>query len=150
MGWKGEAKPHPQLHHHIPNQVSTDHQKSTGNPQTIPLNHAVTTSPKCILWPFCHTTYTRAHLISCVGGATPSPHNNTNPTPLFLFLRPCSAPNHSAVVCLINRHGLTFDLLPCPPERSRSRTGPPVATYPLCTPKFESWTGRTRPPGSCF
>ena len=64
--------------------------------------------------PFRHTAHTRAHLISCVGRATPPPHNHTHFTPSLTILRPHSPQNHTGVVCLINCHGLTFDLPPRP------------------------------------
>ena len=157
LGRKGGARPRPQQHHPVPRgcTLPTRCQLTTGSPQIIPqkphsfhMAEMHTTPPR----PFCHTAKARAHLISCVGGANPPPHNHTNHTP---SLRPCSAPNHTTVVCLINWHGLTFDLLSCPWKRgtgvkghTRSGTRPPIAMYPSCTPNVKGRTGRTRLPWS--
>ena len=111
LGRKGGDRPHPQQHHPVPqgppvlNQVLTGHRKSTGSPQAIPQkphrfhkDKMRTTLSRL----FHHTTHTRAHLISCVGGATTPPHNHTHFTPLLPFLWPYSPHNHTGVVCLIN------------------------------------------------
>jgi hypothetical protein len=82
---KGGARPHPKQHHPVPQgpPFSNKYWLATGSSQAIPLKphsflkaKAHTTPSR----PFCHTTHTRTHLISCVGGATPpslppySPH----------------------------------------------------------------------------
>ena len=87
---------------------------ATGSPQTIPQkphsshNAKMHTTPS---WPFCYTAHTKAHLISCVGGATPPPHNHTHFTHSLPFLRPHSPHKHTGVVCLINCHGLDCPLV---------------------------------------
>ena len=98
---------------HITNQMSHDHWKPANNP-TKPHGFHMAKMHITPSRPFCHTAHARAHLISCVCGATTPTCNNT---PSLPFLRPCSAQNHTAVVCLINRHGHTFYLLPCPKKR---------------------------------
>ena len=159
LGWKRGARPYPQQHHPVPQGCTspTKCQLTTRSPQeACKQSHKNHTAPKMHTTPsrlFCHTTHARAHLISCVGKATPSPHNHTNPTPSLPFFQPCSAPNHTAVVSLINWHGLTFDLLPHPQKwvmrkkgYTRSGTQPPIATNPLCAPIVKRLTGRTLPP----
>ena len=78
------------------------HRKPTSNPtqlsQSQNAHNSITTH---------HTAHTRAHLISCVGGATTPPHTLTHFTPSLPFFRPYSPHNHTGVVCLINCHGLT-------------------------------------------
>ena len=71
---------------------------------------------------FCHTAHTRAaYLISCVGGATPPPHNHTHftRTPSLPFLQSHSLHKFTGIVCLISRHGLNFDHAP---ESSRQES----------------------------
>ena len=104
---------------------------------------------------FHHTALTRAHLICCVGGATTPPHNHTHFTPSLPFLRPYSAYNHTGVVCLINCHGLTFDLLPRPlrhPAGIRGHTErgtrPPIITSWLRAPQVKHGPAMPRPTGS--
>ena len=91
LGRKGGARPHPQQQHPLPQgpQFSTKCWLATGSPQTIPQKTHSIHKAKCNTTPsrlFCHTAHTRAHLISCVRGATPPPHNHTHSTPLLLFL----------------------------------------------------------------
>lgn len=59
-----------------------------------------------------HTAYTRAHLISSVGGAIPPTHNHTHFMSLLPFLWPHSLHNCTGVFCHINYHGLTFSSAP--------------------------------------
>ena len=70
------------------------HRKPTSNPQKPHSFHKAKmhTSPSQL---FHHTAHTRAHLISCVGGATPPPHNHTHFTPSLPFLQPYSLHNQS-------------------------------------------------------
>ena len=150
MDWpEGRARPRPQHH----NPLSQGH--------TLPARcHMTTWSPPearehshknhtASVWPK-HNSFTahctcKSSPISCVGRATPPPHNHTN----WPF---CSVP---AIVCLINWHGLTFDLLPCPQKAyhvgQRSHQIGDMTTcphIPFVSPK--SWTldGRTCPHGS--
>ena len=89
LGRKGGARPHSQQHHprscasRTPflNQVLAGHRKSTGSPQAIPQKPHSFHKAKMHAIPsrlFHHTAHTRAHLISCMGGATPPPHNYTH------------------------------------------------------------------------
>ena len=96
-------------------------------------NHTASTRHTTPSRPFYYTTDTRAHLISCVGGATPPPHNHTHSTPSLPFLWSHSPHNHTTVGCLINCHGLTIDLLPRPRRHlvgvkvhTRWETRPPI------------------------
>ena len=95
-------------------------------------NRTASTRPKM------HTAPTRAHLISCVGGATPPPHNHTHFAPSrsrCCSSGPQSTQSHPSVGCLINCHGLTFDLLPRPPRPLRWRgvkVPPPIVTSRSC------------------
>ena len=137
------------------NQVLTGHRKSTGSPQAIPQKPHSFHKAKMHTIPsrlFHHTAHTRAHLISCVGGATPPPHNYTHFTPSLPFLQPYSLYNHTGVVCLINCHGLTFDLLPRPPRHLagvRGHTGwetrPPVVTSRLWAPQVKHGPANATP-----
>ena len=149
LGRKGGARPHSQQHHPVPQgpPFSIRCWLDTGSPQAIPQKPHSFHKAKMHTIPsrlFHHTAHTRAHLISCVGGATPSPHNYTHFTPSLPFLRPYSPYNHTGVVCLINCHGLTFDLLPRPPRHLagiRGHTGrgtrPPVVTSRLWAPQLQ-------------
>jgi hypothetical protein len=95
----------------------TDHRKSTGSAQAIPLKPHSFLKAKTHTIPSrlcCHTAHTRAHLISCVGGATPPHCNHIHFTPSSPPVRPYSTLDHTGVHCLINWHALTFDLLPRP------------------------------------
>ena len=138
------------------NQVLAGHRKSTASPQKPHSFHKAKmhTSPSRL---FHHTAHTRAHLISCVGGATPPPHNHTHFTPSLPFLQPYSPHNHTGVVCLINCHSLTFDLLTHPPRhlaKVRGHTGwgtcPPyldLSSHPGCGPHnlSEAWAHNAMP-----
>ena len=135
IGQKGGARPHSQQHHPVPQGLpfSIRCWLATGSPQAVPQKPHSFHKAKMHTIPsrlFHHTGHTRAHLISCVGGAIPPPHNYTHFTP--------SLYNHTGVVCLINCHGLTFDLLPRPPRHLagvRGHTGlgirPPIITSRL-------------------
>ena len=104
------------------NQVLAGHRKSTESPQAIPQKPHSFHKAKMHTIPsqlFHHTAHTRAHLISCVGRAPPPSHNHTHFTPSLPFLRPYSLHNHTGLACLINCHGLTFDLLPRPPRHQQ-------------------------------
>ena len=70
-----------------------------------------------------HCAHTRAHLISCVGGATTPPHSHTHFTSSLPFLRPYSPHNHTGVVCLIIIL-IVVALLPCPPRHLYRRITP--------------------------
>ena len=98
------------------NQVLVVHRKSTGSPHAIPQKPHSFHKAKMHTIPsrlFHHTAHARAHLISCVGGATPPPHNYTHFTPSLPFLRPYSPYNHTGVVCLIK--GALKRKSNCPP-----------------------------------
>ena len=149
LGRKGGARPHLQQHHPVPQgpPFSIRCWLATGSPQAISQKPHSFHKAKMHTIPsrlFHHTTHTRAHLISCVGGATPPPHNYTHFTPSLPFLRPYSPYNHTGVVCLINCRGLTFDLLSRPPRHLagvRGHTGrgtrPPAVT--VVSPTSEAW-----------
>ena len=90
---------------------------STGSPQSIPIKtHSfLKAKTHTNTWrPFCHTAHTRAHLISCVGGVTTRHRNHIRFKPSSASVQPYRPLDRTAVQCLINRHGLTFDLLPRP------------------------------------
>ena len=90
---------------------------STGSPQSIPIKtHSfLKAKTHTNTWrPFCHTAHARAHLIFCVGGVTTRHRNHIRFKPSSASVQPYRPLDRTAVQCLINRHGLTFDLLPRP------------------------------------
>ena len=98
-------------------QLLTGHRKSSESPQTIPKKAHSTHNTKMgttLLPPFNLSAQKTAHLTACVGGATPPPHNHTHFTPLLPFLSPNYQHDSTGVVCLINCHGLNFDIVPRP------------------------------------
>ena len=104
--------------------------------------------------PFHHPAHTRAHLISCVGGATTPPHSHTHFTPSLPFPWPHGPHNHTGVVYLINCHGLTFDLLPRPPRHLTGVKGqegrgtrPPTTMSPSRAPQVKQGPTMPRPTG---
>ena len=144
LGRKEGTRPHPQ-HYPVPQgppfsikcglatgSPPEAHKESHKKPYSFYKAKMYTTTSQL----FHHTTHTRAHLISCVGRTTSLPHNHTYFTPLLPLLWPYSLQNHTCVVCLINCHSFTFDLLPHPPrhlEEIKSHTGqkthPPIIMY---------------------
>ena len=81
---KGGARPRPKQHHPVPQgpPFSIKCRLATGCPPEAnnqsQLKHRASSRPKHTnTWrPFCHTAHTRAHLISCVGGATTRHRNH--------------------------------------------------------------------------
>ena len=119
----------------ILNQVLTGHRMSTESPQSIPIKthnflKAKTHTNTSRL--FCHTAHTRAHLISCVGGVTTRHRNH-----ICLKLSSASvwpygsqSLDHTGVQCLINWHGLTFNLPSCPHAPTATWRGSKVTLHP--------------------
>ena len=154
LGRKGGARPHSQQHHPVPQgpPFSIRCWLATGSPpeahKQSHKNHTAFTKPKCTQFHHdCSTTPPTQELTSFPVWAeqhhllttTPTSHLST---PLLPFLRPYSPYNHTGVVCLINCHGLTFDLLPRPPRHLagvRGHTGrgtrPPIITSRLWAPQ---------------
>ena len=131
---------------------------STGSPQSIPIKtHSfLKAKTHTNTWrPFCHTAHTRAHLISCVGGVTTRHRNHIRFKPSSASVQPYGPLHRTGVQCLINRHGLTFDLLPRPQASSRgskvttaSGTRPPIAEAKSQAPISKHWPVKPRPIGS--
>ena len=119
MDRKGGARPRPKQPHPLPQgpPFSIKCLLTTGSPQSIPIKtHSfLKAKTHTNTWrPFCHTAHARAHLISCVGGVTTRHRNHIRFKPSSVSVRPYRPLDRTAVQCLINRHGLTFDLLPRP------------------------------------
>ena len=88
MDRKGGARPRPKQHHPVPQgpPFSIKCWLSTGSPQSIPIKTAPKyTNPSRL---FYHTTHTRTHLISCVGGVTPRHRNHICFKPSSTSIRP--------------------------------------------------------------
>ena len=86
-------------------------QLATGSPQSILINtHSFLNTQNTLRLVF-HTTHTRAHLISYVGGVTTRHRNH-----IIRFKRSSASIqlygplDHTGLQCLINRHGLTFHI----------------------------------------
>ena len=141
----------------ILHQVSTGHRMSTGSPQSNPIKTHSFLKAKMLpnpSRPFCHTAHTRAYLISCVGGVTPPHCNHIRFKPSSPPVWPYGPLDHTGVQCLINWHGLTFDLLPRPHKHlagckghTESGTRPPIAATQPFAPMAKYWPVKPRPTG---
>ena len=114
-GLEGRGQPHPQQHHPVPQgppfskQVLTGHRKSTDKTTG-------SARPKCTQLLHGHT---RAHLISCVGRATPPPHHDNHFTPLIPSAVKSATPTHTpadvngqvGVKCMVAVYKHTRDTL---------------------------------------
>ena len=116
---------------------------STGSPQSIPVKtskmHPTTSRP------FCRAAHTRAHLISCVGGAIQRHHNHIRFKPSF---RPYGhLPAYSASLT-----DMASPLTPChaPIVTWRGAKVAPNSRYahrvPIVRPNGKYWLVGPRPP----
>ena len=122
---------------------------STGSPQSIPIKTHSFLKAKMHTNPsrsFYHTAHARAHLVSCVGGVTLRHRNHIHFKPSSTSIWPYGPLNHTGVQCLINWHGLTFDLLPHPHTHlagfkghTESGTRPPITAAQSCAPMSKCW-----------
>ena len=90
-------------------------------------NHTVSRIYTSASQPFCHTTHSRVHPISCVGGATPPSHNHTHSIPLSPFHYNISVAAKPASLTARIASTLTCCLVPIVHPKS---TGPESHTQP--------------------
>ena len=135
LGQKGGGRPHPQQHHPVPQgpPFSVDWPlsnptKTTQLSQSHNAHNSITTIP-----PHCpHKS--SPHFLCGQSNTSSQPH------PLHTFVafpQAQQSAHYNGVVCLINCHGLTFNLLPCPSGHLtgvRGHTG-----RGTCPPIITSW-----------